>query len=406
MPADKADVLLVTVTKVESQAVLAVFEASAGKQARPVTLDRRTYFDLGIFNGARVYLTQSEMGAAGLGGAIQTVHKGIDALQPDAVIMLGIAFGVDQAWQKIGDILISENLRPYELQRVGEKQIIPRGDRPHSSIWLLNLLKSADLRWAGAKVHFGVVLTGEKLVDNIDFREQLRVFEPEAIGGEMEGAGLYAACQDKKVDWILVKAICDWADGKKEQDRSARQQTAAANAANFVLHPLQFVPFERTGASSDAESVTTAIHSSLPTQPFFFGREKELANISEAIHPASRTWGVLIDGPGGIGKTALAVRAGHLAPDAHYTRKVFLSAKVRELTPAGEQRLEDFMLPQYVELLSELARQLGDENIARAPENQRANSVRRMLADERALLVIDNIETFPEDEARPSISSS
>jgi hypothetical protein len=84
-----------------------------------------------------------------------------------------------------------------------------------------------------------VVLTGEKLVDNIDFRDQLRSFEPEAIGGEMEGAGLYVACQDKKVDWILVKAICDWADGNKAQDKDVRQQTAAQNAAAFVLEALQ-----------------------------------------------------------------------------------------------------------------------------------------------------------------------
>ena len=64
-------------------------------------------------------------------------------------------------------------------------------------------------------MRFGDGLSGEKLVDNLDFRDQLLNLEPEAIGGEMEGAGLYVACQDKKVDWILVKAVCDWADGQK-----------------------------------------------------------------------------------------------------------------------------------------------------------------------------------------------
>src|SRR5437764_686429 len=79
----------------------------------------------------------------------------------------------------------------------------------------------------------------------------------------------------------------------------------------------------------------TECTSSLPVQPFFFGRDKELAIIAEAILPDSRTWGVLIDGEGGIGKTALAVRAGHLAPAGRYPRKIFLSAKNRELTAAG-----------------------------------------------------------------------
>jgi tetratricopeptide (TPR) repeat protein len=77
---------------------------------------------------------------------------------------------------------------------------------------------------------------------------------------------------------------------------------------------------------------------------------------------------------------------------------MFLSAKVRELTPAGEQRLEDFMLPNYMVLLSELARELGEDQVAKIPENERANAVRRLLTTQRALLLIDNLETFPETE--------
>jgi tetratricopeptide (TPR) repeat protein len=106
----------------------------------------------------------------------------------------------------------------------------------------------------------------------------------------------------------------------------------------------------------------------------------------------------LIDGPGGIGKTALAVRAGHLAPAEHFDRKIFLSAKVRELTPAGEQPLEDFMLPNYVSLLTELGRELGEEDIGKTDPNVRANEVRRALTGVRALIIIDNVETFDEPE--------
>jgi tetratricopeptide (TPR) repeat protein len=141
-----------------------------------------------------------------------------------------------------------------------------------------------------------------------------------------------------------------------------------------------------------------AVPSSLPSQPYFFGRAKELCIIAEAIAPEARTWGALIDGPGGIGKTALAIRAAHVAPESHFDRKIFLSAKVRELTPQGEQPLEDFMLPNYVALLTELARELGDDNIERIDPNERTSAVRRALADVRVLIVVDNVETFPESE--------
>jgi nucleoside phosphorylase len=237
-----ADVLLVTVTKVESLAVLEAFKTHTGQAARLESRGGKAYHDLGLVNGGRVWLVLSEMGAGGLGGALQTVTKAIESLRPAAVIMAGIAFGVDEQNQAIGDILVSEDLRLYEPQLVGAGANIPRGHRPHASTWLLDACRNADLHWPGATVRFGCVLTGEKLVDNLGFREQLRRFEPEAIGGEMEGAGLYAACQDAKLGWILVKGICDWADGKKEQDRRPRQQLAARNAAEFVLHTLKTVP--------------------------------------------------------------------------------------------------------------------------------------------------------------------
>ncbi len=450
----KADILIVTVTKIESRAVLHAFEKEIGNKATPKSIRDRMYFDLGILNGAQVFLTQSEMGSGGLDASLLTVRKGIDALSPAAVIMVGIAFGVNEQKQAIGDILVTENLRPYDLQRVGtqgdQPLIILRSDKPHASPWLINHFKSADVQWEGAKIRFGVVLTGEKLVDNADFRDQLISFEPEAIGGEMEGAGLYVACQDAKVDWILVKAICDWADGNKGQDKFERQQTAAQNAAEFVVFALQFAQVDwdkkRQEATQDALTLSnsgggaiatddsvaagsgggavrgnllggmhfyngpvtqmmpayaktdTGIHSSLPYQPYFFGREKELQVIADAISPEARTWGALIDGPGGIGKTALAIRAGHLAPISDFPCKIFLSAKVRELTPEGEQKLEDFMLPNYQALLVELARELGDEYLAQTNPNERANAVRRALVDKNALIIIDNVETFSEAE--------
>lgn len=262
-----ADVLIVTVTKVESKAVFDVFQEATGGLAKPTLIDDRVYHDLGIINGARAFMVQSEMGSGGLGASQQTVQKGIMALSPAAVIMTGIAFGVNASRQSIGDVLVSQQLRLYELQRVstedGSLKLIPRGDRPHASPWLFNLFQSADLYWdeSKAKVRFGLILSGEKLVDNVDFRQQLHDFEREAMGGEMEGAGLYVACQDAKVDWILVKAICDWADGHKTQDKDERQRLAAHNAVDFVLHVLQQVSLKQAG---DRRNIPTGIHEAIP----------------------------------------------------------------------------------------------------------------------------------------------
>ena len=327
MQTDTPDVLLVTDTKIESQAVLGVFQDAAKEKAKPIEIGHRTYFDLGAHNGARVFLTQSELDSDGEDATKQTVKRGIETLKPGAVIQVAIASPAVN--RKAVD------RKPFE--------------KSSSSLPFFSDLKSAESQSSDVQVHPVI----------------------------------------SDVDWILVEGIDDSA--------SRNLRSIAANAASFILRTLQSAPFVRSAAATEASPPPDSeVPSSLPKQPFFFGREKELAIIADAISPESRTWGVLIDGPGGIGKTSLAVRAGHLAPASHFSRKIFLSAKIRELTSQGEQPRTDFVPPNYLALLSELARELGNKDLAKLPENQRADSVRRTLASERALIVIDNLETLPD----------
>ncbi len=244
----RTDVLLITVTTVEAQAVLRLFAEETGQAFQRRFIGDKTYFDLGTLSGARIMMVQSEMGAGGSGGALLVVDEGIRVLLPSAVIMIGVAFGIDDENQKIGDILVSQQLLGYELQKIatdekGQPQIILRGDRPHASTRLLDRFNCGMVDWHGPKVECGLLLSGDKLIDNQNFRDQLRKFALEAIGGEMEGTGLYSAAQRRKVDWIIVKAICDWADGNKGQDKSAYQRLAAENAVRFTLHVLKLGGF-------------------------------------------------------------------------------------------------------------------------------------------------------------------
>jgi len=235
-----ADVLIVTTTEVEAASVLSLIPESNLRFIKD-----KTYYDLGTLGRARTFMVQSEMGSGGLGGSLLTVTEGIRALSPSALIMVGIAFGCDPAKQRIGDILVSQQIVAYDLQRVGTAadgtaDVLVRGDRSTASTRLLDRFRSGLKSWSKVpQVRFGLILSGAKLVDNLDYREQLRAFEPEALGGEMEGAGLYAAAQRYKIDWILVKAICDWADGNKDQKKSKRQKQAADNAARFTLHVIR-----------------------------------------------------------------------------------------------------------------------------------------------------------------------
>lgn len=139
----------------------------------------------------------------------------------------------------------------------------------------------------------------------------------------------------------------------------------------------------------------TNIPNNLPRLPFFFGREAELKKVAAAIAPESRGWGALIDGPGGIGKTTLAIRAAELVPAGRFRRIIFLSSKERELSADGQRALGHFVLPGYLDVLNAIARELGQPDLAKSLDAERSELVLRELRDAEVLLILDNLETLP-----------
>lgn len=241
------DVLLVTATRVETVAVRDVF--SEGETVHGL---RNTYRDLGKFGDARVALVRCpETGAGGPGGATLTIRDAIDEIRPSSVILVGIAFGVVPRQQRIGDVLCATRVVDYELTRVGtgshgEVLASPRGINQPTSDRLLARLQNAEPDFAG-RVEFGVMLSGSKLIDNVDFRDGLLAISADARGGEMEALGIAAAGSRAKVDWCVVKAYADWADGKKRTRKAYRQRVAADRAAQFVRLAVDMGGFRPVG---------------------------------------------------------------------------------------------------------------------------------------------------------------
>jgi len=108
MMSNNADILLVTATEVESRAVLKVAEESTGHPSRSLEVGNGTYRDLGKVNGKKVWLVQSEMATGGPGGAHETVGQAIRDVNPEEVIMVGIAFGSNREKHEIGDVLVAK----------------------------------------------------------------------------------------------------------------------------------------------------------------------------------------------------------------------------------------------------------------------------------------------------------
>ena len=107
---------------------------------------------------------------------------------------------------------------------------------------MLDRFDNSSLIFDSAEIEFGLVLSGEVLVDKEDFVKELKSNFPEAIGGEMEGTGLQASCHRDKKEWILIKGICDWGFDKSE-NKSANQLKAIQNACDYLIYTLKNFEF-------------------------------------------------------------------------------------------------------------------------------------------------------------------
>lgn len=184
-----------------------------------------------------------------------------------------------------------------------------------------------------------------------------------------------------------------------ESDEGTRAEPIAARPRAANVPPVLTTP-ATTPVSNPPTLSAFVPHSTLPARRPFFGRTKDLEQIAKYLLPEDRSWGVVLDGPGGIGKTALALEAAHRAPVEHFPLKLWVTAKNRELHPDGERRLRDHCVADYYALLAELGQALGRDGISSAAPEERPNLVRHALANHRALLVLDNLETFNTEERR------
>jgi WD40 repeat protein/nucleoside phosphorylase len=250
LPPEEADIVLVTATDIEYQMVVAVWRGMFHEDAPP-QLAQSGYTDLGTIRGNHVLLTQqAQMGALGDGAAYPTVEDAILDWAPRAVVMVGICYGLKG---QIGDVLVAETVRYVDQRKLdtdtttGALRIVPRGARLQVDTALLMPFKRAIQSWPEAEqvagrqptdVRTGLLLSGAALINNRDYRDEAASFEPEARGGEMEAEGVAGAASKYDMPWILVKAICDYADGEKDKGKDEFQRLAATNAARFVLYAL------------------------------------------------------------------------------------------------------------------------------------------------------------------------
>lgn len=189
------------------------------------------------------------MGAHGRLGSAARGIRFREATGALGIIQLGMAFGIDPNVQKVGDVLVSSSLIPYDNRDVeakpdgGDGYVVKyaRASRQPARPELLELFRREKEGGAhNVSVHVGAILSGAARIRSRFFRDELRDSVPggddQIVGGEMEGVGLLAASiAAEDPIWCVVKGISDFADRPPtDEDR----YIACRNAAAFVLSAL------------------------------------------------------------------------------------------------------------------------------------------------------------------------
>ena len=188
-------------------------------------------------------------------GFLGTAARGMRlkmATGAQAIVQLGMAFGIDAEIQKPGDVLVSTSIIPYDNRdikpapdgREGYVTEYSQVSREPARPALVELFRREQRRGGH---HFGVyrgaMLSGAARIHCSFFRDELvrsvPAGEDPIIGGEMEGVGLLAASStaDDPI-WCIVKGVSDFADENRDAVYVANRPIACRNAAEFVLSAL------------------------------------------------------------------------------------------------------------------------------------------------------------------------
>ncbi|BES61594.1 hypothetical protein [Dysgonomonas capnocytophagoides] len=318
---DGSLILLVTVTEIETETLRSnLIPINGYDHVLKVYKGNYTYY-IGKFGKYNVAHVQSSMGSISKGSSIVTVKSALDCIKSKIVIMIGIAFGIDSEKQNIGDVLLSETIIAYNPKRIGKNETVQRGSEPSASTFLLNRFKNITT-WEyildcgnKAKLIPAKMLSGEELIDNQEHRDELLKIYPEVKGGEMEGIGVATAC-DNCAEWILVKGICDFADGEKGTDKKKRQQAAIESAVSVCLELFSSETlFLDKGINPNCANIQQSYNIIANINDVLFdvydlSKEDYYIERAEDIdfNQKSNQYGIWIYGPTGSGKTNLILR--------------------------------------------------------------------------------------------------
>lgn len=199
-------------------------------------------FWAGHLEGCEVVVVLSGIGKV---AAATTATLLLTEFDVDRIVFTGTAGGL-AAGVNVGDVVVADALLQHDMDA---SPLFPRHEVPlygrsrfAADPGLSDTLDDAARRALdehgapGARVHRGLIVSGDRFVSQRSENDELRERLPDALAVEMEGAALAQVCHDFGVPFAVVRTVSDRADDTAHVDFN---QFVAEVASRYTLAIVQ-----------------------------------------------------------------------------------------------------------------------------------------------------------------------
>ena len=192
-------------------------------------------FHHGQLHGQPVVLVLSGIGKVAAAATAVLLMQAFDARR---LVFTGVAGGLHRD-VAVGDVVVARGLLQHDMDA---SPLFPRFEVPltgrsrfETDAVLSDALAAAVRRIPGARLHEGLIVSGDRFVSSAAQSDALRAALPDALAVEMEGAAVAQVCADFDRPCAVVRTISDRADDSAHVDFARFIEDVASATTRAVI---------------------------------------------------------------------------------------------------------------------------------------------------------------------------